>query len=548
MKKIILSQKEKKEESVSMVIKKERQNPNSEKKEKLITRIEDSSKRSIYAKHYVNNNGTFTMEVSPSPIHYYDSKRRKYEEIDNTFIEEDESIKIKNNSFNIDFAKELDNSHLFKLRSNNNEIGFNFKGKKDKNKILFKKSKAKHQNENKLSGSLVYDEIAPDTDLEYIVSSDRIKENIIVKRKQDTYIYEFELMIDNLGIKLSEDGNNIDLFDEETTQTLYFIPTPVMIDANNQESYDVTYEFEEQEFNALKLIISANSNWINASERKFPVKIDPQIVKYLENSTKQLEYYSVENNIVKEKLNSSIIISPNNNAKKQCIINIDLSSFKKDVEIVSGKLTSQKLVTSNTILTAAIHNPPLISEIDFLNKPLNGDYEPLNVSVTKSLSKRQSGYILTNDQEGGVIDTTVSSVENYSINLLANINNILKKGQSNLSILLSGVEGTSLTISIPLVSITYKYKSRSPKDYLALDTGSMMEIVINHITEIAEVDYTINGVLTTYIDKENKKVYQQCQLQEKLFMRTNNNLTVWGKWERVGKNMLYSNGVLTITD
>ena len=56
------------------------------------------------------------------------------------------------------------------------------------------------------------------------------------------------------------------------------IPAPFMMDAVGVYSDKVNYEVRTVDANKTVLTIIADSDWINAQERVFPITVDPQIM------------------------------------------------------------------------------------------------------------------------------------------------------------------------------------------------------------------------------------------------------------------------------
>ena len=97
-----------------------------------------------------------------------------------------------------------------------------------------------------LKSSIKYDNIVPNVDLEYVLHSNNIKENIIINDTCDNYSYTFELKLNNLSAALGKD-NVIYLCDTSTGSCVYTIPAPYMYDADGDISYDVSYKLKETE-------------------------------------------------------------------------------------------------------------------------------------------------------------------------------------------------------------------------------------------------------------------------------------------------------------
>lgn len=126
------------------------------------------------------------------------------------------------------------------------------------------------------SGAVVFANIFNDADLEYIVTTNSIKENIVVHEQQDEYIYSFDMDFGTLVPVVHED-NSISLVEpEDTNEAVFYIEAPYMYDANKEESIDIDMSLEEKDGKYV-LTLQASSEWINESERAFPVIIDPTV-------------------------------------------------------------------------------------------------------------------------------------------------------------------------------------------------------------------------------------------------------------------------------
>lgn len=143
-----------------------------------------------------------------------------------------------------------------------------------------------------------YKNVFTSTDIEYILTSNDIKENIIVNKPKDDYEYSFRLTLTNLKPKLTETGEII-LYDLSTGENKYIIPAPFMYDANGKYSYDVRYELIDSNSEYIIRII-ADKEWINSSDRAFPLTIDPTIKAsilfdtYINSSSPATNYGSSE--------------------------------------------------------------------------------------------------------------------------------------------------------------------------------------------------------------------------------------------------------------
>ena len=130
---------------------------------------------------------------------------------------------------------------------------------------------------NNLISRAIYADVYDGIDIEYILVGNNIKENIIVKQKQDEYTYSFELKLNKLSAELVNGA--IILSDYDTGEQVYEIPAPYMLDANGEYSNSVTYTLTQNSKWKYTLTVTASTDWINAENREFPVTIDPTIIE-----------------------------------------------------------------------------------------------------------------------------------------------------------------------------------------------------------------------------------------------------------------------------
>ena len=81
-------------------------------KTKKENRTEDITKRSIFSKTYLNDDGTKSVKISHLPYHYYDKKSKTYIENKNLFINEKSCYRKQYNHLNQFFTKQT-NEHPY---------------------------------------------------------------------------------------------------------------------------------------------------------------------------------------------------------------------------------------------------------------------------------------------------------------------------------------------------------------------------------------------------------------------------------------------------
>ena len=246
--------------------------------------------RTATTKMFRLEDGSFYIAQYDSDIHYLDESGA-WQEIDNTLTAHGSEISTKNAK--IKFAKKTNGSNkIFTIHNGNQKLTLSLIGanKKITGKITNHQSEFDAQTTklekmttlDHVNATVRYEEILRDTDLEYIVSGVNIKENIIVKNRQDSYRYFFEMCLNNLTAELTEKGE-IQIFNSSAAQPVYLIPAPVMWDSARSASEAVCYELSNHGNGKYTLMVVADATWMNESDRAFPVTIDPPI--YTSNST-----------------------------------------------------------------------------------------------------------------------------------------------------------------------------------------------------------------------------------------------------------------------
>ena len=265
---------------------------------------EVESLREENVKHFRLPDGTYEAVVYSQPVHRKD-KEGVWQDIDNT-IELTSNAKVSKYatadlrvSFADRFAPDTD---LFTLSENGYSISMKLlsdeKELDDKigttdfdsfstpivNNISEKRSSNVFNSLEEAKSidncsSIVYNNTRKNTNIEYVLNGNDVKENIIVNAPCESYEYIFQITLDGLFAELSANGE-ISVKDSQTNETKYVIPAPYMYDADGNYSYNVSYILEQVKDEIYLLVVTADSEWINAEDRAFPVVIDPTFEHY----------------------------------------------------------------------------------------------------------------------------------------------------------------------------------------------------------------------------------------------------------------------------
>ena len=262
--------------------------------EQVVVLSENESKRDEKTKHFLLSDGSYKAVVYPTPVHYQNDN--EWIEIDNTLIEtEDENdneyFVPSKSPIDVKFAKHGDSEKLVHYTVNGYEISWSYE---NGNFGLFKKyskiSKTNNKNNkikdnvdiptdvlDKIESKAKYDHFYNNVDIEYTVTSEGVKENVILNKKSAQNVFYIRYNIGKLTAKQTSD-RLITLYDGENA--VVQIDAPYMIDSNNISSDALSLKIVEQKKGILRVCLTADSEWLNADDREYPVTVDPYVLKY----------------------------------------------------------------------------------------------------------------------------------------------------------------------------------------------------------------------------------------------------------------------------
>lgn len=258
-----------------------------------VSEIKES--RDLYSKTYEASDDTNVIISAAVPLHYEENGELK--DIDNTLIKsKEDSSMLTNaaNAYNVELPKKYTDNSEIRLDYDSNSIKFKLLNNVNSSKgDISNTPKAEidetdaesvaysESNIEKLSSSITYENILPNTNLEYNVQPDSLKENIILSKVPDAnYAIQYELSTGELVAELNED-NSITLVDGD--KEVFFIEAPFMVDANNNVSENITVTLTETD-NSYILTYVPDYSWLSSNTTAYPVTIDPT-VKIIGNKT-----------------------------------------------------------------------------------------------------------------------------------------------------------------------------------------------------------------------------------------------------------------------
>lgn len=254
---------------------------------------EVEEKRTETSKTFRMSDGSYYLTDYGFPIHFQ-GNNKKWVDYDNSLILEAATDSEDLDGYvnclsdiSIKFSKNSKSSNLLKISSDKYKISIGFVDANNSKSIeIYDKNNATENTDinsvsmlHKLSSGVLYEEVLSNVDLEYIVTGNNVKENIIIKDNCTNYNYIFELNLKNLTPELTEQGELL-LKDSETGDVILYIPAGYMYDNNGEISQNVTYSLTHKNGHKYEFSVTVDEEWINSPERAFPVTIDPTILKY----------------------------------------------------------------------------------------------------------------------------------------------------------------------------------------------------------------------------------------------------------------------------
>ena len=241
--------------------------------------------RDANTKHFRLPDGSYVAAHYDYPVHYLD-EYGDFEDIDNRLSDSGSEFSTEN--ARVKFIKKITgNGNIFTLHENNAKITMGLVGAEKKTAGVvtsvgnsddyIEDALGKLMNLENISSTIRYSDILDGVDIEYVVHSLNIKENIIVKERKDSYSYTFTIELNNLEAVLSDDGN---VYISNTDgEVKYIIPAPVVYDADKVYAPDGAsgYDLFEVGNGKYELTVTVSAEWMNDLSRAFPVTVDPPI-------------------------------------------------------------------------------------------------------------------------------------------------------------------------------------------------------------------------------------------------------------------------------
>ncbi len=236
---------------------------------------EDLERRGLNEKHFIMSDGTMIAALYDTAVHYKDTDGT-YKDIDNSLSEFGGELETNSGISKIKLSKKTSSKKIVSITKDGYKISWGYEDV-SKTKAEIKNNTGSDDdkmNLKKLVTEAMYENAFNDADLQYVISSDSVKENIILNGVDAPNEYVINYDIGKLSAR-QIDEKTVELYDEN--EVVYTVSAPIMTDNNGECSQDVILEILEQKNGKMTLSLVADKSWIEDSSREFPIVVDPSV-------------------------------------------------------------------------------------------------------------------------------------------------------------------------------------------------------------------------------------------------------------------------------
>lgn len=260
----------------------------------LKNKREDISKRDIFSKHYVNDDGSFTALIGAGPMHY--ERNGEFLDIDTKIISSGDITYPFINTTNLFESHYAATSNSgVKNKTNDGEVHefLNTYMYWEVDGNMVGKINSSNVNISVHEDKAYFNDIYGSIDVEFINLAGKRKLNYIIPDKQALgsvpegaeYLVFSEDVVLPFGWSSSVTEKGV-IIKNQLGQKIYFYENPVSIDAGNEITRTENTFFEiSQMGNTLTIKTKVKASWLLESERIYPIKVDPTLNVYPQNSS-----------------------------------------------------------------------------------------------------------------------------------------------------------------------------------------------------------------------------------------------------------------------
>lgn len=198
----------------------------------------------------------------------------------------------------------------------------------------------------KLHSAVEYKDALPGVDVQYLLSSGAVKENLVLNSRDTQKRFTETYQIGKLRAEQT-DKRTIKLFDPSDSKQkgpVYTIAAPEMTDANGAISGAISLSILKQDPSqgTLQVELKTDEAWLNDPGRAYPVTIDP--IVWSQRSTTRDTFISSGHPTENESSMGSMYLGNESSAYKTCrvLVNFDLPALPKGDMVVGAQLNIEQ--------------------------------------------------------------------------------------------------------------------------------------------------------------------------------------------------------------
>ena len=255
------------------------------KKETAEILHEDISRRSENVKHFRLKNGNYRAVMYDHPVHKKDPETGELVDILPMFEEGEADYEAELKYYRVKLPRKDGVRKYVTVNKNGREFGWRYVSPKVSNRKRAEAMMSHRELDRTNPSSLPevrYEKVDNFVTLSYRVTEGEVKESMILSQYPQTSSFRFDLKMEGLVPKVSEDGKRVLLFAEEGMMDENSVPEMVippanMTDANGVYTEALHYVLHEEN-GGTWLELVAEGEWLSAPERAYPVVIDPTVI------------------------------------------------------------------------------------------------------------------------------------------------------------------------------------------------------------------------------------------------------------------------------
>jgi len=267
---------------------------------------EVTENRTESTKQYLLSNGLYMAVAYPEAVHY--QQDGQWKDIDNTLTRSGTAYTNTAGGWEVSLPGQLSADHAVSVTKDGHTLRFRLAGElrgsgdvsafsvtaEDQSlqirsaeasdaqvkKIDLAEAKAAAEHpetvSEKLRSRLQYADVYPGTDIIYDLSSNQLKESIVIESySEELRGYRYTLETGQLTPVLNSDGS-ISLFAPDGREPVLYMPAPYLVDDAGALSGDVTVELTGKDGTYI-LTYLPDTQWLASEERQWPVILDPVV-------------------------------------------------------------------------------------------------------------------------------------------------------------------------------------------------------------------------------------------------------------------------------